>query len=141
RLVGDADGQPLDHAGLLARVRAWRTAFAAAAGNDWALHFDDSVAFAAALLGAWSAGKRVYLAADRLPATLQALQPHVDGFAGDLEPHWAPLAMPLPEAAAGIHDEFSDLDELSCRLVVFTSGSTGEPEAIEKRLDQLAREV
>lgn len=141
RLVGDADGQPLDHAGLLARVRAWRTAFAAAAGHDWALHFDDSVAFAAALLGAWSAGKRVYLAADRLPATLQALQPHVDGFAGDLEPHWAPLAMPLPEAAAGIHDEFSDLDELSCRLVVFTSGSTGEPEAIEKRLDQLAREV
>jgi len=43
-------------------------------------------------------------------------------------------------ASAGGQDP-RPLDEAAARLVVFTSGSTGEPVAIEKRLDQLAREV
>ena len=75
RSVGLCDGEVIDHAGFRQRVLAWRAAFAAAEGRDWALYFDDAVAFAAALFGAWHAGKRVFLAADNLPATLQALQP------------------------------------------------------------------
>ncbi|MBJ7517668.1 MAG: AMP-binding protein, partial [Stenotrophomonas sp.] len=138
RTVGVIDGHVLDHAGLLARARSWQAAFAAVEGKDWALYFDDSLAFAAALLGAWSAGKRVHLPGDDLPGTLQALRPHVDGFAGDVDARWQPLAaLPAPAAAA----PGSVLDPHACRLVVFTSGSTGEPAAIEKRLDQLASEV
>ncbi|MFS2046832.1 AMP-binding protein, partial [Stenotrophomonas geniculata] len=84
RNVGVCDGEVIDHARFRQRVLAWRAAFAAAEGRDWALYFDDAVAFAAALFGAWHAGKRVFLAADNLPATLQALQPQVSGFAGDV---------------------------------------------------------
>ncbi|PAM36920.1 AMP-binding protein, partial [Acinetobacter baumannii] len=83
------------------------------------------------------AGKRVFLAADNLPATLLALQPQVSGFAGDLSADYQPL-----QAADAADDAaLLPLDERGCELCVFTSGSTGQPSAISKRLDQLAREV
>ena len=143
RGVGELDGAALDHSGLLARASRWQAAFAAAEGRDWALYFDDSLAFAAALLGAWSAGKRVHLPGDDLPGTLQALRPHVDGFAGDLDPRWKPLvaAPPTDVPATDVPPAGVVLDPHACRLVVFTSGSTGQPAAIEKRLDQLGSEV
>ena len=142
RMVGvQADGRALDHATLYAQVRRWHAAFAAAPGRDWALYFDDTLAFAAALFGAWHAGKRVYLGADNLPATLQALQPHVSGFAGDIEAAWQPLQPGVVHPVASADTALQVLDEQRCELVVFTSGSTGEPTAIGKRLDQLAREV
>lgn len=137
RSVGLCDGDMVDHACFRQRVRGWRAAFAAAEGRDWALYFDDAVAFAAALFGAWHAGKRVFLAADNLPATLQALQPQVSGFAGDVPADYRPLAA----LDATLDDELQALDERACELCVFTSGSTGQPSAIGKRLDQLAREV
>lgn len=139
RRVGlQADGSVLDHATLHAQVLRWQAAFAAAPGRDWALHFDDALAFAAALFGAWHAGKRVFLVADNLPATLQALQPQVQGFAGDIAAAWHPLQQaPAVTPSAAL----APLDEHACELVVFTSGSTGEPCAISKQLHQLAREV
>ncbi|NIJ69198.1 ApeI family dehydratase [Xanthomonas sp. 60] len=140
RVVGVlADGGALDHAALHAQVLRWQSAFASAPGRDWALYFDDTLAFAAALFGAWHAGKRVFLGADNLPATLQALKPHVSGFVGDIDAAWQPLrpAGPSAEPAPALQA----LEERQCELVVFTSGSTGEPTAIGKRLDQLAREV
>lgn len=134
--AGREVGPGLDHAGFRRQVIAWQSVFAARAGRDWALYFDDTLAFAAALYGAWHAGKRVYLCGDNLPATLERLAGRVDGFAGDVPAACNPLvadntgdAVPAP------------LEEAATRLFVFTSGSTGEPVAIEKRLDQLAREV
>ncbi|WP_256643633.1 AMP-binding protein [Stenotrophomonas sp. 9(2022)] len=136
RPVGACHGIALDHAAFRQRAVAWRDAFAAAEGRDWALYFDDAIAFAAALFGAWHAGKRVFLAADNLPATLQALQSQVSGFAGDVPAHYLPLG---PAAAAD--GTLQELDERACELCVFTSGSTGRPSAIIKRMEQLAREV
>jgi acyl-CoA synthetase (AMP-forming)/AMP-acid ligase II len=72
----------LDHAAFLHQVAGWRRAFAAQPGPDWVLYFDDAVRFAAALFGAWHAGKRVFLCGDNLPQTLTRLQAQVDGFAG-----------------------------------------------------------
>ncbi|KAF1050563.1 MAG: Inner membrane ABC transporter permease protein YdcV [Stenotrophomonas maltophilia] len=135
--MGACHGIALDHAAFRQRAVAWRDAFAAAEGRDWALYFDDAIAFAAALFGAWHAGKRVFLAADNLPATLQALQPQVSGFAGDVSADYRPL---LPAAVASDR-ALQALDERACELCVFTSGSTGQPSAISKRMDQLAREV
>src|SRR4030095_13013879 len=83
RTVALADGGALDHAAFRDRVEAWRHASAASAGQRWALYFDDTVAFAAALYGAWHAGKTVYLCGDNLPETVSRLRGEVDGFAGD----------------------------------------------------------
>ncbi|HHA2645231.1 TPA: AMP-binding protein [Stenotrophomonas maltophilia] len=137
RRIGLCEGEVIDHPRFRQRVLAWRAAFAAADGRDWALYFDDAVAFAAALFGAWHAGKRVFLAADNLPATLQALQPQVSGFAGDVSADYRPLVA----SAIGGDAALQALDERACELCVFTSGSTGQPSAISKRMDQLTREV
>ncbi|OWY84349.1 AMP-binding protein, partial [Raoultella ornithinolytica] len=110
RSIGVCDGEVIDHARFRQRVLAWRAAFAAADGRDWALYFDDAVAFAAALFGAWHAGKRVFLAADNLPATLQALQPQVSGFAGDVSADYRALVAPT----VGVDGELQVLDERAC---------------------------
>ncbi len=137
RVVGEDAGRTLDHAAFRDQVLAWRQAFADRPGRDWALYFRDAVEFAAALFGAWHAGKRVFLGGDDLPATLDGLQARVSGFAGDVPARYQPL-MP---AAGDVDPVLQPLQETACELVVFTSGSTGEPSAIGKRLDQLAREV
>lgn len=138
RVVGEAAHGAVDHPRFRQQVLCWQQAFARAPGSDWALYFDDTLAFAAALLGAWHAGKRVFLGGDDLPATLDGLRPRVDGFAGDLPARYAPLQ---PAAEAATDAALQPLDEDQRELVVFTSGSTGAPTAIVKRMRQLSREV
>lgn len=132
----------LDHAWFRAQAARWRMAFAAQPGQRWALHFADAAAFAAALYGAWHAGKQVYLCADVLPDTLARLAGEVDGLAGEFPED----AMALPRCApnpAGEDDGdgWPALDPAATRLVIYTSGSTGMASAIEKRLAQLTSEV
>lgn len=120
---------------FVADVRAWRAAFAACAGRRVALYFDDGYDFAAALYGAWHADKLVYLPGDAQPATLQRLLPGVDACAGAL-----PGAVE-PRHDAGDASALAALDAGAAALVVYTSGSSGEPAAIHKRLAQLDAEV
>ncbi|MEJ1095643.1 MULTISPECIES: AMP-binding protein [unclassified Pseudoxanthomonas] len=139
-----SESDAADHEAFRRRASEWRAAFSAQSGQDWALYFEDTAEFAAALFGAWHAGKRVYLGGDNLPATLARLQPHVAGFAGDVPAELSPLfaeAGNITRHGGDSSEEWMPLDEESTRLMVFTSGSTGEPVAIEKRLSQLAREV
>lgn len=120
---------------FLADVAAWQAIFSAQPGQRFALYFNDSYDFAAALFGAWQAGKEVYLPGDAQPATLTRLLPQMDGCAGDL-----PGAL-RPVAEADLDATFAPLDLHNTRLVVYTSGSSGEPLAIEKSLAQLQAET
>lgn len=126
------------HARFVQRARDWHAAFAACVENDWALYFEDAAEFAAALFGAWHAGKRVFLPGDALPATLESVATQVQGFAGDVPAPHSPLAAP---ENSGDGRGMQALDDHATRLVVFTSGSTGTPVALEKQLCQLEREV
>lgn len=119
-------------------VAAWQRAFIAQPGSNFALFFQDTYDFAAALLGAWHAGKTVFLPADVLPATLERLQSKamIDGFAGDI-----PGVSSIEPVADGVAPFWQTLDRLSPALVVYTSGSSGPPVAIRKRLSQLFEEV
>ena len=130
-------GAAVDFSRFETMASAWHAAFAAHAGTRWALYFEDSLEFAAALLGAWHAGKEVYLPGDALPATLGSLRSQVDGFAGPLPPEYAPLT---PIAGAGT-PPWHALDVETTLVVVYTSGSSGEPLAIPKHLRQLDAEV
>jgi acyl-coenzyme A synthetase/AMP-(fatty) acid ligase len=128
------DGVALDAAAFVARAAAFRDALGAAPGERWALFCEDTFEFAAALFGAWHAGKTVILPGDAQPDTLARLRLVADGFIGDLpdalKPSTGPLAadwtLPLPASTA---------------LVVHTSGTSGEPLAIRKSLAQLDAEV
>jgi acyl-CoA synthetase (AMP-forming)/AMP-acid ligase II len=136
RLIAVAAGAPVTRAQFLGRLWAWQRAFAAAPGSRFALHLDDSVEFAAALLGAWQAGKTIYLPADTLPATTRSLAAHVDGFAGN----YADAVQPDGEGAMA-RGTWRKLDPDCALLVLYTSGSTGEPQPIAKTLRQLDAEV
>ncbi|WP_312519794.1 acyl-CoA synthetase family protein [Stutzerimonas nitrititolerans] len=100
-----------------------------------ALHLEDAGELAIALLGAWRAGVTVLLPADLQPATRQRLADQADLWltdqAGD-----STLAELLGDALPA-----APLDLDQCRLLLCTSGSSGEPRLIEKRLRQLANEV
>ncbi|MGN5592824.1 acyl-CoA synthetase family protein [Stutzerimonas nitrititolerans] len=100
-----------------------------------ALHLEDAGELAIALLGAWRAGVTVLLPADLQPATRQRLADQADLWltdqAGD-----STLAELLGDALPA-----APLDLDQCRLLLCTSGSSGEPKLIEKRLRQLANEV
>lgn len=137
RRVAASQAGMLDHAAFCRHVDAWQAAFAARNGRHWAVFFEDASEFAACLYGAWHAGKVPYLCGDTLPATLDALASCVAGFAGDFPAGCEPLG--AIDGAGALERE--PLDAEATELVVFTSGTTGEPAAIAKRLSQLSTEV
>jgi len=134
RAIARRGGELILRPRFLADVRAWRAALAPLAGDRALLYFDDSYDFACALFGAWHAGKEACLPGDAQPATLQRLLAEVPACAGDLPSAVRPVATmqtaPLDR-----------LDLRQTRLVVYTSGSSGEPLAIPKRLAQLDAEM
>ncbi|MQA19153.1 AMP-binding protein [Rugamonas rivuli] len=140
-VAGWCAGAAVDNAAWLARARAWHALLRGLPGSDFALYLDDSLEFGAALLGAWHAGKTIWLSADTLDASCAALRGSVDGFLGQFPAELLPMqpaesgAVSSPEQMGGVLS--ADLPA----LVVFTSGSTGAAQAIPKKLSQLASEV
>lgn len=133
--VAATGGHTVSHADWVRAVQAWCAAFQKVQGTEVGLYFDDPLAFAAALWGAWHAGKTPVLASDLQPHTLAHLLPQVQASAGLL-----PGAVQPDEAAApGL--VLRPLSLSNARVVLFTSGSTGVPERIVKFLSQLDAEV
>ncbi|MFL6628508.1 MAG: AMP-binding protein, partial [Vitreoscilla sp.] len=115
---------------------AWRNVLARQPGTRWALFAEDTFDFACALFGAWHAGKTVVVPGDMQDDTVARLRGVADGFLGDLP---GALAPPAPVHADALR--FEPLDRATTRLVVYTSGTNGEPLAIAKTLAQLDAEV
>lgn len=106
-----------------------------AAGDQVALYTDEAYPFAAALLGLWSAGCVPILPSNATAGTRALLIDQVAGFWGEFEGAW-----PLPDQAESGAEVLKPLPEDS-RLVLFTSGSTGEPKPVIKHLRQLDAEL
>ena len=123
---------------LLERAGAWRALCLRTPGSQAALYLEDSIEFGAALLGAWQAGKTVWLSADTLDASCAALGERVEIFLGEFPARWLPL---VPEADERCALPLTGLAPDFPALVVHTSGSTGAPQAIHKRFSQLSSEV
>lgn len=100
-----------------------------------AVHLEDAGELAIALLGAWRAGVTVLLPADLQPASRERLAHQADFWLTDQDGD-ARISDLLAEPLDGAK---LDLDQ--CRLLLCTSGSSGEPKLIDKRLRQLANEV
>ncbi|WP_456268055.1 AMP-binding protein [Kushneria sp. AK178] len=115
-------------------IRAWAHA-PLPAGQDVALYDSDPWRFTAALLGLWHAGHRVWLPGDNLPETVAHLRRHRLVLLGEL-----PGARPAPPPAehATLTPELSPHQDA---VVLFTSGSSGEPTPISRTLGQLDAEV
>lgn len=136
----DPTQDPTHSASLLASTAAWRAAFAAAPGRRWALYIESPQEFAAALFGAWHAGKHVVLPGDLRADTLDALRAHTDGWAGEMPGGLVPSPSTPSPAYDCLPLDWPPLPE-DAGITLFTSGSTGTPTAIEKRLAQLDAET
>lgn len=100
-----------------------------------AVHLEDAAELAIALLGAWRAGVAVLLPSDLQAQTRQRWDGSVDLWVTDL-----PMDTQLDHLNADpLAPASLDLDQ--CSLSLCTSGSSGEPKLIDKRLRQLANEV
>ena len=125
-------GEPVRFGEFDRAARAWRTTFEAAPGQRFALHFADAIDFAAALFGAWHAGKCVLAPTEAQQSSLGDPAYAVDGVAGDGHD----LAPGAPSTAP-----WGELDAEAPRFALFTSGSTGAPVALTKTLGQLDAEL
>jgi acyl-coenzyme A synthetase/AMP-(fatty) acid ligase/3-hydroxymyristoyl/3-hydroxydecanoyl-(acyl carrier protein) dehydratase len=123
---------------LRARIRGWTRALQRCPQAAIALFEPDGVEFSAALVGAWYAGKEVYLAGDVQPATCAALRDHSVAFVGAFPAELSPITTPDDDDATA---QFPPLDGDAVTVVVFTSGSSGDPKPLRKRLTQLLCEV
>lgn len=122
-------------------VQLWQAAMLATASQLIALYFQDSTDFACALFGAWHAGKTVVLPGDLQPATLDRLRAQGCSLASDVAQAALPAVEPNRSADAAPTSDWAPLDLHDTRLVIYTSGSSGEPCAIDKQLAQLDAEV
>lgn len=142
-------GMELSMTGFLAGAAVWRSTAQHLRLPNAVLYAEDAAELLPALFGCWAAGVHVILPGDALPGTLERLSAAgltakntmlgLDAAAMDESCSWSIMT---PEC------RFSDfnrlppcadlplLDDKAELLSLLTSGSTGEPKLIRKRLEQ-----
>jgi len=127
---------------LRRKVLAFAAALQARPESTWALWVQTPFEFLACFLGLALAKKNIVLPGDMQTGTANQLAEHFDALIS-LDA-FANLAKPVfhPEQLHG--DRKADFFALPCadiRIQLFTSGSTGEPRAVDKTLAQLETEL
>jgi acyl-coenzyme A synthetase/AMP-(fatty) acid ligase/3-hydroxymyristoyl/3-hydroxydecanoyl-(acyl carrier protein) dehydratase len=131
------------------KVIAWHTTISQVPQHKIALYLSDSIEFAAALFAAWHACKTVVLSADILENSCRTLSKEVDVFIGEFpEQYKTQLKTPFStlnnsdSIISSAHTDFLPvLADTFPALIVYTSGSTGEAQAIPKKWSQLSTEI
>lgn len=144
-LVAVHEGQPVSWQQFHRDTATYATLAARLpAGAAVALFDEQAYPFAAALFGLWLAGCLPVLPGNTTPGTRAALAKRVHAFwgpFGDGEPSLEAI-LKAEQASEGPAPSVFDVQKLSsARLELFTSGSTGEPRPVIKRVDQLEAEL
>ncbi|MCK0746061.1 AMP-binding protein [Chromohalobacter nigrandesensis] len=123
-------------AAFQADIGAWQAALDAHTEppGDWMLSTHDPYRFGCALIAAWERGDRVILPADTRPATLEALDALGAARLGDIPGGLTPSASPRTP-------RWGTLEAERIAVSLYTSGSTGEPQRLDKTFAQLNAEL
>ncbi|WP_227369939.1 AMP-binding protein [Halomonas sp. M20] len=121
---------------LHGRIGAWQALLDSLAppGQRWLLHLRAPLEFAAALIACWERGDSVMLPADDRPETLAGVDRVTEGRLGD-----APRGHRAgPDAGT---PRWGTLDTDALALSLYTSGSSGDPQRLDKCFAQLDAEL
>lgn len=118
------------------RIGAWQARLDALAepGQHWSLYARAPLEFAAALIALWERGDSALLPADDRPETLAATDRLTRARLGDVAHGHRP-------DSPGEAPRWGRLDPERLALTLYTSGSSGEPQRLDKRFAQLDAEL
>ncbi len=105
----------------------------------YALYTEDAYPFAVLLFALFHAGKEVWIVGNNRPGTAQLLQQHGCHALGDWDSGYAFDYRPATSYNSVL--PLSPLSPSETKLVIFTSGSNGQPKPIEKSLSQFQHEI
>lgn len=121
--------------------------------GPWGVYCEDAAHAGAALFALWHAGSVAWLPGNVTPETVNALDQQVIGWISDVALTSDKPVISVAGLATALGtcrqttvetariSAFETLDRNDTVLYVFTSGSSGEPKAIPKRLSQLQAEL
>lgn len=122
-----------------AAVAQWSVRLQRQSASRYALYTIDAYPFAVLLMALFHAGKEVWIPGNNLPSTAAQLRKLDCRLIGEWNPA-EPFDYGL-NAAAGLEAPIKPLSLGATRLILFTSGSTGQAKPVEKRLSQLEAEI
>lgn len=142
-------GMELSMTGFLAGAAVWRSTAQHLRLPNAVLYAEDAAELLPALFGCWAAGVHVILPGDALPGTLERLSAAgltakntmlgLDAAAMDESCSWSIMTPECRFSDFNLLPPCADLpllDDKAELLSLLTSGSTGEPKLIRKRLEQ-----
>ena len=122
-------------------IEFWTNQFKTHSHLRYALFTEAAYPFAVRLLALFQAGKEAWLPGNNRPGTAEQLQREGCRLVGDWGDNATTDSVILPQITDPTRIELAPLDSSQIQIVLYTSGSTGEPKAISKRLCQLEMEV
>jgi acyl-coenzyme A synthetase/AMP-(fatty) acid ligase len=139
--VAECSGESLVFADLRDDVAANAARLSARPIHRGMLVAEDSYWFLVGLLALFQAGAEIVLPPNAQPGTLETLRDTADLVVSDRALDGFGRGFVLAPAGAPGGIALRALDPEACRLILFTSGSTGERKRVAKTLAQLEREV
>ena len=133
-ILAETPSGPMTVGAFLTEAARWSRAFRRAGEPRAVLFAECRTRFAAAMLGAWAAGVRTILPTDMTAYTQEKLKGAGTLFVFNAGAGFEPTAEDSPEEGDVLRLALPMEAELA---ELFTSGSTGEPTRIVKRLDRV----
>lgn len=121
---------------LLKKTSQWIEALHHKPETCWAVYQPDAFEFLAILLALWQLGKYACIPGDNNTGTVELLNQHVGGFIGDFN-----NSLTINEETEIPQVLWQKLKPEALAIEIYTSGSSGEPKAIRKTINQLEQEL
>ena len=129
------NGDAIYWSDILARLTYWRSQLQDTSGNKIAVYHHDKIEFLSIVLILWQLNKTPIIPANTLNSTLKALATETEIFVGEYPKSFtAKKHLKSPEVK-------QQAPGRKIAFILFTSGTTAEPTAVEKTFEQINAEL